>query len=84
MTKSKKNQDLKQAVPDPVARLEVLIDGDDDLGVRGLRGRMDRVERWLLIGILTGFGNLIGWIIGDRSALIASIVEAVLKFSTGG
>ncbi len=45
------NAELKARIPDRLERIEILLDGKEDLGVKGIRCRLNRVER-VTVGLI--------------------------------
>ena len=68
-------------------RLEILIDGNKELGVVGIRGRLERVEKWLLIITVV---NLIHITItslhlaGEGNAIASALFKSLFALLAGG
>lgn len=85
-SKLKNGNSLKSAIEDPVERLEILIDGNEDLGVKGLRWRVGRIEKLSIGLILLSFIQLV-ILLGSKGSVAAEasgLLAPILKIFFGG
>ncbi|KKL99830.1 hypothetical protein LCGC14_1810470 [marine sediment metagenome] len=79
--KSRNNRDRLKDL-DPVRRLEILIDGDEELDVRGIRTRLDRLEKLVIAMLLISMFTSVGiWI--ESSDKLATLIPLIFGL-TGG
>ena len=85
-SKLKNGNSLKSAIEDPVERLEILIDGSEDLGVKGLRARVGRIEKLSIGLILLSFIQLVILLgsKGSAAAEASGLLAPILKIIFGG
>ena len=82
----KSEREFKEVIPDPVERLEILIDGSEDLGVKGLRARVARIEKLSIGLILLSFIQLV-LLLGSKGSAAAEasgLLAPILKIIFGG